>query len=220
MEAAWLAAVIVVPVFFNIYSSRIFEPDKMALLRTLALVALAAWLVKLLDQGGLSVEQLPGEGPAWRRLLRVPLAAPVLGVTLVLLVSALLKRGLEAYSRTPEGALYTFGWIRDLDKPDVVVPCPMHEEPLHLVPTPLRPMILEQLNADRPKDSYTVQIEGEMCPFCRQEFSELSDRYGHIQEAIVQPFHPKADTKMRGAPTPAEDDAAAAADEGESPAAS
>ncbi len=35
---------------------------------------------------------------------------------------------------------------------------------------------------------------------------ELSDRYGHIQEAIVQPFHPKADTKMRGAPTPAEDE--------------
>ena len=25
----------------------------------------------------------------------------------------------------------------------------------------------------------------------------LADRYGHIQEAIVQPFHPKADTKMR-----------------------
>ena len=27
IEAAWLAAVIVVPVFFNVYSSRIFEPD-------------------------------------------------------------------------------------------------------------------------------------------------------------------------------------------------
>ena len=25
----------------------------------------------------------------------------------------------------------------------------------------------------------------------------LADRYGHIQEAIVQPFHPKSDTKMR-----------------------
>ena len=28
---------------------------------------------------------------------------------------------------------------------------------------------------------------------------ELDDRYGHIQEVIVQPFHPKADTPMAGA---------------------
>ena len=49
MEAAWLAAVIVVPVFFNVYSSRIFEPDKITLLRSLALVILAAWLIKILE---------------------------------------------------------------------------------------------------------------------------------------------------------------------------
>jgi len=29
----------------------------------------------------------------------------------------------------------------------------------------------------------------------------LDDRYGHIQEVIVQPFHPKPGTKMRGAPS-------------------
>lgn len=34
----------------------------------------------------------------------------------------------------------------------------------------------------------------------------LSDEYGHIQEAILQPFHPKADTKMRDRTTPVEDD--------------
>src|SRR5579883_2355058 len=38
----------------------------------------------------------------------------------------LLKRGLEAYSRTNAGAIYA---IRD---------CPMHEEPLHLIPHDLR----------------------------------------------------------------------------------
>ncbi len=38
---------------------------------------------------------------------------------------------------------------------------------------------------------------------------ELADRYGHIQEAIVQPFHPKPDTKMRGAPSPEDDDVVA-----------
>jgi FO synthase len=35
---------------------------------------------------------------------------------------------------------------------------------------------------------------------------ELSDHYGHIQEAIIQPFHPKIDTKMRESPSPLEDD--------------
>ena len=39
-----------------------------------------------------------------------------------------------------------FGWIRDLDRPDEAVPCPMHEEPLHLVPERLRPIVAERLN--------------------------------------------------------------------------
>jgi len=37
----------------------------------------------------------------------------------------------------------------------------------------------------------------------------LADRYGHIQEAIIQPFHPKPDTKMRGASSPEDDDVVA-----------
>ncbi|MGE5262599.1 MAG: protein prkA, partial [Acidobacteriota bacterium] len=38
----------------------------------------------------------------------------------------LLKRGLEEYTRSPEGAAYA------------IADCPMHEEPLHLVPHSLR----------------------------------------------------------------------------------
>jgi FO synthase len=34
---------------------------------------------------------------------------------------------------------------------------------------------------------------------------DLADRYGHIQEAIIQPFHPKPGTKMRAA-SPLDDD--------------
>jgi serine protein kinase len=92
-------------------------------------------------------------------------------------IARLLKKGLEEYSRTPEGALYTFGWIRDLEKPDVVEPCPMHEEPLHLVPVDLRPMIEDQINEGIADGQRRVQVEGELCPFCRQEFSDLSERY-------------------------------------------
>ena len=51
IEAGWLAAVIVVPLFFNVYSSRVFEPDKLSLLRSIALIMALAWIVKFLDTG-------------------------------------------------------------------------------------------------------------------------------------------------------------------------
>lgn len=58
LEAAWLAAVILVPFFFNIYSSRIFEPDKITILRSLALIILVAWIIKLIDEGGIRWERV------------------------------------------------------------------------------------------------------------------------------------------------------------------
>lgn len=58
----------------------------------------------------------------------------------------LLKRGLEEYSHTEAGALYA------------VQGCPVHESPLHLVPHSLRP---------RFRDTYGVEIIGEVCPHCR-----------------------------------------------------
>ena len=41
-------------------------------------------------------------------------------------IVTLLKRGLESYSRTDEGAVYA------------IKGCPMHEDPLHLIPQHLR----------------------------------------------------------------------------------
>ncbi len=58
-----------------------------------------------------------------------------------------LKRALEAFSRTDEGALYG------------IAGCPMHEEPLHLVPETLRAELGAELG---------VEIEGELCPACAQ----------------------------------------------------
>jgi len=101
-------------------------------------------------------------------------------------IARLLKQGLEEYSHRPEGAMYTFGWIRDLDHPDVVVACPMHEEPLHVVPAELRPLFIEQLNDDRPEEAHHVKIEGELCPFCRQEYRELSAKYDGDWSRVVR----------------------------------
>ncbi len=49
IEVGWLFAVIAVPLFFNIHSDRVFEPDKLTLLRSIAVAMGAAWLVKFVD---------------------------------------------------------------------------------------------------------------------------------------------------------------------------
>jgi hypothetical protein len=46
IEASWLTALILAPLFFNPYDSRVFELSKVALVRTLALVMFAAWLIR------------------------------------------------------------------------------------------------------------------------------------------------------------------------------
>jgi serine protein kinase len=76
----------------------------------------------------------------------------------------LLKKGLEAYSKTDDGALYSLLWVNVPDQPRME--CPMHEEPLHLIPLDFRSAVLAQLNDGRPSEEH-IRIEGELCPACR-----------------------------------------------------
>lgn len=99
MEAAWLAAVIVVPVFFNVYSSRIFEPDKITLLRSLALVILAAWSIKILEGGHIIGKQSEPVGSRVKRALKVPLILPIVALTVVYLLATI-------FSVTPRVSLW------------------------------------------------------------------------------------------------------------------
>ncbi|NWJ45969.1 MAG: O-antigen ligase family protein [Chloroflexi bacterium] len=46
MEVTWLLALVSIPLYFNIYTSRVFEPDKIALFRSLVLIIGVAWLLK------------------------------------------------------------------------------------------------------------------------------------------------------------------------------
>lgn len=89
MEAAWLAAVIAVPLFFNVYSSRIFEPDKITLLRTLALVILAAWIVKVIEMGGLEWERVQLGDEGLKSFLRLPLILPVVALAVVYIIATI-----------------------------------------------------------------------------------------------------------------------------------
>ena len=80
MEMGWLLALIVTPLFFNVYSSRVFEPDKLTTLRTIAVIMAAAWVVKFIE------EQRGGRidvGFTWR----TPLVFPTLFMVVVYLLS-------------------------------------------------------------------------------------------------------------------------------------
>ncbi|MFN2454778.1 MAG: LAGLIDADG family homing endonuclease [Pyrinomonadaceae bacterium] len=75
-------------------------------------------------------------------------------------IVTMLKRGLEEWSRTEAGAVFA---IKD---------CPMHEEPLHLIPHELR---------DEIERHYGIYIEGDLCPQCRYA---LEHTYGGRHEDV------------------------------------
>jgi serine protein kinase len=67
----------------------------------------------------------------------------------------LLKQGLAEYSHTDEGALYG------------IQGCPLHENPLHLIPHSLR--------ADF-RETYGFEITGELCPLCQSRLDSEVDQ--------------------------------------------
>ncbi len=96
IEAGWLAALILVPVFFNIYSARTFEPDKLTLMRSIVLVMVLAWLIKIAETGiGRSEGETTDVASAVkarqgiRKLLDVPLFLPTALLVFSYIISTL-----------------------------------------------------------------------------------------------------------------------------------
>jgi serine protein kinase len=77
-------------------------------------------------------------------------------------IVTMLKRGVEKWSRTTDGAVYA---IKD---------CPMHEEPLHLIPPELRAEI---------ERHYGIYIEGELCPQCRYNLEHVY--HGRHEDVLI-----------------------------------
>ena len=61
IEYGWLFAAVFTPLFFNVYSSRVFEPDKISTLRSIVLIMTLAWFVKLLEGGAEAYSQSTAE---------------------------------------------------------------------------------------------------------------------------------------------------------------
>lgn len=96
-------------------------------------------------------------------------------------IARLLKKGLEAYSRTGPGALYTFEWQLPDELKHIAgtnrFQSPMNEEPLKLIPEEWRTKVFSELGLyERLK--YPVQISGELDPASRFIYRELMAYYG------------------------------------------
>jgi len=78
-------------------------------------------------------------------------------------IVTLLKRGLEQYSRTEEGAVYA------------IKGCPMHEDPLHLIPHHLRNEFFEE---------YGIRIEGSLSPLNTMRLEKEYD--GRIENVMIE----------------------------------
>ncbi|XXZ56128.1 serine protein kinase [Sorangium sp. So ce341] len=104
-------------------------------------------------------------------------------------IARLLKKGIEHYSTTPDGALYTFDWV-NLDDVGMAgtessrFKCPMHEEPLRLVPPSWRDRAFRELGLSSPQ--FQVRTEGDLDPACRFIFNRLMDKYGGDWSKVMQ----------------------------------
>jgi serine protein kinase len=125
-----------------------------------------------------------------------------------------IKKGLESYSLTDEGAWYTFKWVNlPTGKEDGIYTSsedesPMHEDPLRLLPQEMRREVVDDLNrilseqtpeADR-TTLYRLSVDGELDPRSKKFMQELLRRYdgdwGKVVEnhiRVIRKVHSEAD---------------------------
>jgi serine protein kinase len=104
-------------------------------------------------------------------------------------IARLLKKGLEHYSRTPDGALYTFDWVnlQDINMPANEAerfPSPMHEDPLRLIPQDWRPRAIRELGLSN--DRFMVRVDGDLDPASRFVFNKLLEKYKGDWAEVMQ----------------------------------
>jgi serine protein kinase len=102
-------------------------------------------------------------------------------------IARLLKKGLEHYSHTDEGRLYTFEWLLPKELQHIsggldVLPDPMNEDPLKLIPLDMRAEGLKTLGLAS-ADGGALKIKGELNPSSRFVFKLLMEHYkGDLQK--------------------------------------
>ena len=95
-------------------------------------------------------------------------------------IARLLKQGTEYYSRTSDGAIYSFDWV-NLEGTGLAgtgtdrFPSPMNEEPLRLIPMDWRAKAIEELGLSN--DQFKIRVDGDLDPASRFIFKNLMTKY-------------------------------------------
>lgn len=96
-------------------------------------------------------------------------------------ICTLIKRGLEEYSRSDEGALYTYSW--DLQGTEIanegnIVDCPIHEDPINLIPGEARGQIIQEIMSGLPsEEKFELDTSISLCPKCQYYFDYFMKKY-------------------------------------------
>lgn len=115
-------------------------------------------------------------------------------------ICRLLKRGLERYSLKDEGAWYTYKWVNlPTEGKDAIYThkedeCPMHDDPLKLVPVQVRSVLLSKLNdvhreqcAENEKITlYNLRCDGELNPRCNKFMTKLLSMYEGDWKKVIE----------------------------------
>jgi serine protein kinase len=110
----------------------------------------------------------------------------------------LLKKGMERYSQTDEGIWYSFKWVNLPTGNDGIYTsktdeCPMHEDPIKLIPLEIRKEIIAELNKiHRSKypeaeqlTAYNLHSEGELDPRCKFFMKELLKKHDGDWKKVI-----------------------------------
>lgn len=111
-------------------------------------------------------------------------------------ICRLLKKGLEDYSKTDDGAWYTYKWVNlpsDLYTHEEDE-CPMHDDPIRLLPVDIRQSFLNKINnnykASFPKEEqnnvFTFKVDGELNPRSNKFMTILLEKYDGDFEKILK----------------------------------
>jgi serine protein kinase len=112
-------------------------------------------------------------------------------------ICRVIKKGLEDYSQTPDGKWYSFKWKNlPVGKEDGIYTqteddCPMHEEPIKLIPQEIRDEMLKEINEiwlEQNKDNeriYSLKCDGELDPRCRLFMDLLLKKYDGDWHRVV-----------------------------------
>lgn len=89
-------------------------------------------------------------------------------------IARLFKKGLEKYSRSDNGKLYTFQWKDFSD--DTWHDCPMHEEPLKLIPEEFRGDLVTKLVEGKALKYPLSTHKADLDPACRKHYLLAMER--------------------------------------------